>query len=1137
MELFFRTPTLVASFLLSAAAFADPEPLFRVVPLESGLDFRHEWQPGAGAEREMDGAGAGGGVAMGDVNGDGRTDVVLTRPFGGARLFLNGGGWKFADATAASGLGADSGHWGAGCSLADVDNDGDLDLFICGRNGPNRLWLNDGRGTFRDVAKEAGVDGGQGNIVVAWADYDGDGDLDAYLVTGRPADAEGLGTGDAAKVAELSRHAVRDEKTGRLTFPRDMLEDWDFVTQADGKPFLIKAGKRDRLWRNDGVKDGVPRFTDVTEAAGVWDNGRGNAAVWWDFDTDGRPDLYVANDFFGPDRLWRNNGDGTFTDVAPQFLRHTPWFSMGCDSADLNNDGLPDLMASDMAGSNHFKDKMGMGDMDKQGWFLELPVPRQYMRNAVFINAGPGLPFLECAHQLRVAGTDWTWAVKLADFDCDGWVDLFVTNGMTGDFLNSDLVAENTEGGTVRHAPRKRDPNRAFRNAGGTPGAGWSFSFEDVGKKWGLERESVSFGAACGDLDGDGDLDLVVNNFDEPCSVYENTTPASVHRLAVRLVGARSNRSGLGATVTAEAGGLKQTRWVTATRGFFSSDEPAAFFGLGAAGEVERLTVRWPSGAVQVLENVAADRTLTVKEPADESKLVAQEEKRTLFTKSPVLATARHSERPFDDFARQPLLPNKLSQLGPGVAWGDVDGDGDADFFLGGAAGSAGRLYFNEGARADGKPQFVVKSFAPFEADAASEDMAAVFFDADGDKDADLLVVSGGVEAEEGSSAMRNRLYINDGRGVFTKSPDALPADAVSDACAAVADFDGDGALDVFVGGRVVPGKYPLSPGSRLLRNDGKGKFTDVTQKAAPGLAETGLVTSAVAADLTGDGRADLVLAREWGQVEVFLNEGGGRLTKLEDGAGLGSRSGWWNGLCVTDLDADGRPDIVATNFGLNTKYHPGPGHPARVYYADFDGSGSPQVVEAKEMADGTLLPVRGKSCSQNAMPFLRDKFPKFRQFASATLQQIYTPEKLADARKYEADSLESGVWWNETPAGAAQPTFRFAPLPALAQIAPSAGAVAADFDGDGRLDLALAQNFFSPQRETGWMDGGLSLVLLGRPNRAFEPVWPGESGISVPEDARDVTLCDVNGDGRPDLCFVTNDGPVRVFENAGKGK
>ena len=1131
---------LVHSAETAPAATGAP-PLFKTVPASSGLDFQHVWNPPAAYAGVVDRAFAGGGVAVGDVSGDGLADVYLSRPFGGGRLFINRGQWTFTDATVSSGLAADAARWGAGTSMADIDNDGDLDLMVCGYDCPNRLFLNDGQGRFQDVAPQAGLDHTGASVIMSWADFDRDGDLDGYLVTNRPASAESISAQDTARIKELERNIIKDPATGQATLPRSMREEWDLVTMPNGRPFLIKGGQADRLYRNDGpaAPGGIPRFTEIAAAAGLWDNGRGLSAAWWDYDGDGWPDLYVANDFNGPDRLWRNQGDGTFVDVAPTLLRHTPWFSMGCDAGDLNNDGLPDFIASDMAGSNHYKDKMGMGDMDKNGWFLEVPTPRQYMRNAVYLNTGNGRPFLECAHQLGVAATDWTWATKLVDLDCDGWLDLYITNGMTGDFLNSDLVAARSAGKKLP-APPKRDPNRAFRNAGATPDGAWRFQLDDVGQAWGLEREAVSFGAASGDLDGDGDVDLVVNNFNEACSVYENKTPTTTHRAAIRLVGTQSNRSGFGAKVVISAGGQQQTRWLSPARGFFSSDEPVIFVGLGSATTIDTVTVHWPSGIIQSVSALAAGKTHTLREEgiagttADPATAAAT----PLFQRSPALATAKHEDPPFDDFQREPLLPNKLSQSGPCVAWGDIDGDKDQDFFLGGAAGRPGRFYFNEGAPTASQPQFVIKAIAPFDQAAAAEDMGCVFFDADGDHDLDLYVASGGVEAAEGDPVMQDRLYLNDGKGAFAPAPaGSLPPRPLSSSCVAAADIDGDGRLDLMVGSRITPGKYPLSPGSVLLHNTGQGRFTDATTTMAPDLLTMGRVTAAAWANLAGDASPDLVVTREWGSVELLVNHQG-RLTSATTPSGLSQRLGWWNGLALADMDGDGRTDILATNFGLNTKYHPQPGRPARLYYADFEGTGNWQIVEAKTLPDKSLLPVRGKSCSQSAIPSLRQKFPLFHDFASSSLERIYTPEKLEKAVSLSADTLETGIWWNNPPATAGEPPrFTFTPLPALAQIAPAFGTAAADIDSDGLTDLVLAQNFYGPQRETGRMDGGLSLVLKGAGNRQFRALWPAESGIVVPEDAKTVSLIDINHDAQPDICIATNNGPVYLFENTRRPK
>ncbi len=1114
-----RGPQL--AFLLAAlppwslASAKNPAPP-RFQERPAAIDFAAPWQPAPGYNGLKDGAFAGGGVAIGDLTGDGLPDVYLSRPSGGGRLFRNEGAWTFTDITAPAGLAEDGAHWASGCTLVDADNDGDLDLSVCGYDTPNRLFLNDGRGQFRDVAPAVGLAFQGASVILAWGDFDRDGDADAYLVTSRAFDSEKLTPADAARLKEIDKRLLKDPATGALSVPEDLREEFAVVMRP-GAPYLVKAGQADRLYRNDGPgRDGLPRFRDVTAAAGLTDFGRGLAAHWWDYDNDGFPDLYVSNDFFGADRLWRNKGDGTFEDQAPALLRHTPWFSMGCDSGDLNNDGLFDFMASDMAGSSHYRDKMGMGSMDKNGWFLEMGRPRQYMRNAVYINSGSGLPFMECAHQLRVAATDWTWSVKFADLDCDGWLDLFVTNGMTGDYLNSDLVAANPGGGPVRQAPPKPDRDMAFRNVGAPPGGAWSFQFENVSEPWGLDREGVSFGAAWGDLDGDGDPDLVVNNFNEACTVYENTTPAAEGgRLAVHLRGTTSNRGGLGAVVSLTAGGFTQSRAIASARGFFSSDEPAAFFGTGKA-KPERLEVRWPSGIVQVVNPFPDGPTLTITESGQPA--AAPPPAKTLYAPSDLLAIP-HQERPFDDFAAEPLLPNRLSRQGPGQAWGDVDGDGDDDLFLGGPAGQAGRLFLNQGLDPSGKPHFTAAPPAPFAADTAAEDMGVLFLDVDVDGDSDLFVVSGGVEAAAQPSLYQDRLYLNDGRGTFAAAPPgALPAEQDSGSCAGAVDFDRDGDLDLFVGGRLIPGHYPTSPGSRLLQNQG-GTFQDVTAAAAPALAQTARVTCAVWADLDNDAWPDLALASEWGTLQIFHNNRG-QLQPVPTGAE--THTGWWNSLAAEDFDGDGKIDLVAGNSGLNTKYHPSPGHPVSLYYGDFDDSGRPQLVEAKSLEDGTLLPVRGKSCSQAAMPMLKTKFPKFHDFASSDLAKIYTKKKLESALKLEASTLESAIFYNNS-SGPGSIALAHSPLPAVAQIAPIFGLATLDGDGDGDLDLAVAHNSYSPQRETGHMDGGVSLLLRNDGQRTFSAVWPHQSGLAVAGDAKSLAAVPLNPTGAPALFFGIN--------------
>ncbi|MAE67905.1 MAG: RNA-binding protein [Phycisphaeraceae bacterium] len=1043
-----------------------------------------------------------GGVAIGDVDGDGRPDLYFVSGPGRNRLFRQTGDFRFTDAIGPATV--DGGEaWGTGATMADVDNDGDLDLYVCNYAAPNLLYLNRGDGSFTEAAADAGVDLNDASLQPAFCDYDLDGDLDLYVLTNRLYLPGGRPKGDVGTMKDGKPHVL------------PQYEKYYGVFQTGPNDYTIEfVGRPDRLYRNDS-RPGAPRFTDVSDAAGIHHHGHGLSATWWDYDDDGDPDLYVGNDFEDPDHLYRNNGDGTFTDVAAQVVPHTPWFSMGADAGDLDNDGRLDLLIADMAATTHFVEKTTMGDMRKFAWFMTTSEPRQMMRNALYLNTGTGR-FREAAFLTGLAKSNWTWAVKIADFDHDGRADVFLTNGTARNTMDSDVPIEKFEPGVnvwdmFRRAPARPEPNMAFRNRG-------ELRFDEVTAEWGLGHHGMSYAAAHGDLDGDGDLDLVVANLGEPAHLYRNETN-DARAVTIRLVGTRSNRFGIGAVVRIETDTGIQVRQLQPMTGYLSGNEPILHFGLGDDRIIRRLTVTWPrkdGRRLQTFEHLDAGHAYTITEGDGMAEVVADDET-PMFRRAKTKAI-RHRERPYDDFRRQPLLPNKLSQLGPGIACGDVDGDGDDDFFLGGAAGDSGTLCIHRG---DGRMQASIQP--DFFADDESEDMGSLLFDADCDGDLDLYVVSGGIECDEGDERLRDRMYLNDGRGEFSRAPTgALPDLRDSGGAVCAADFDRDGDLDLFVGGRVVPGRYPTSPASRILRNE-DGRFTDVTKKVAPTLERCGMVTGATWSDADGDGWIDLLVAREWGPVGFWRNDRGTLVDRTAE-AGLADRTGWWNGIAARDLDGDGDIDYVATNFGLNTKYQPTEAAPALIYYGDFDGTGRAQIIEAADKK-GILLPVRGKSCSQLAMPHLEAKFPTYRSFAGASLIDIYTPQCLKDALRCEAAHLESGVLVNDGTG-----RFAFHPLPRIAQVSPGFGVVLTDVDADGAADLYMVQNFHHPQRETGRMDGGLSQLMRGAGDGTFSPVGPDRSGLAVPQDARSVSASDVNGDGALDFVVGVNDGPLQIW-------
>jgi len=1045
-------------------------------------------------------------VAAGDLDGDGRCDLYFVSGPRTNHLYRNLGEGRFADITAAAGVGGGE-AWGAGAAVVDIDSDGDLDLYVCNYESPHQLFLNDGAGKFTESARVFGLDLAGAYLMAAFADYDLDGDLDVYLLGHRHYRSGGRPTDGAVTVMKNGKVQVLPE-----------FEDYYRIDWRGGKNFEINnVGARDLLLRNEAGPNGRPFFVDVTATAGIsLERNQGNSVTWWDFNHDGQPDLYVGNDFEDPDRLYRNNGNGTFTDVARQQLPHTAWFTMGADCGDINNDGLMDILVADMAGTTHYKSKTTMGIMGSSKWIMQTADPSQYMRNCLYVNTGTGR-FLEAAFMAGLASSDWTWAVKFGDLDCDGLLDVFISNGMTRNFNDSDhpLKLEklhgNTEWDLYEKTPARPEKNLVFKNLG-------DLAFANASEPWGLAKLGMSYAAAWFDLEGDGDLDLAVTNLDQPPSIHRNDSQSG-SRVVVRLAGEGANRFGIGASVKVRTAAGEQIRQFNPMRGFSSCDEPAVHFGLGEADKIERLTVTWPGGKVTTHEGLPANRRYTIRQEAAQEAPSRAAASPAMFARTPAFPGARHWEMPFNDFGLQPLLPNSLSQWGPGLACGDIDRDGDEDFFLGGCAGYVGTLLVNDGA---GK--FSRNPFTAAANHKRSEDLGALFFDADGDLDLDLYVVSGNVEAPPDHESLTDRLYLNDGTGAFRPAPlGAVPLIPESGSAVAAADYDRDGDLDLFVGGRVIPGQYPLAPRSRLLENR-EGSFTDVTFKS-PSLLVAGLATGALWSDADGDGWIDLLVSHEWGPVKFFRNEKG-RLVDHTEAAGLADHLGWWTGINGGDFDNDVDMDYVATNFGLNTKYHATRESPELLYYGDLEGTGRRRIIEAG-FEDGACYPHRGLSCSRKAMPFVGTKLKTFHDFAKATLPEIYTSDRLKGALRLEVNTLESGIFLNDGKAG-----FTFRPLPHLAQISPAFGSAVIDPNGDGNPDLFLAQNFYGPQLETRPMNDGLGILLEGDGKGGFTPVWPLRSGLVVPEDAKSVVSADLNRDGRPDLVIGVNDGPVLAFEN-----
>ncbi|HET9010505.1 MAG TPA: VCBS repeat-containing protein [Gemmatimonadaceae bacterium] len=1049
----------------------------------------------------------GGGVAIGDLTGDGRPEIVLTSNQEGPRLYRNEGAFHFRDVTKAAGLAAAEDSWTTGVTLADLNGDGRLDIYLCraGKGTPeqraNELWINqgvnaDGVPTFREMAKQYGVADEGYSIHAAVLDYDRDGDLDLFVINNSPRPANSFGL--------RNTRDVRDRFGGA------------------------------KLFRNDGA-----RFTDVSAAAGIHSPEIAFAlgVAVGDVNRDGLPDLYVSNDFFERDYLYVNRGNGTFSEALDQRMPVLSFFSMGLDVADVDNDGWPDVYTTDMLPEDEYRLKT---TTQFEGWDvyqtkLRNGLHHQSMRNMLQRNNRDGT-FSDVGQMAGVARTDWSWSALITDLDLDGDKDIFVTNGLVKDITSQDYVAFLANEETMKAATNEgrskvdfvsltkamtstRIPNYAFHNTG-------AMRFANEAAAWGLDTPSFSSGAAYGDLDGDGALDLVVNNVDQEAFVYRNnarTLRPENHFLRVRLDGAAGNRFAVGARVTAYAGGRAFMQEESPARGFQSSVDYLLVFGVGRSATVDSLRVEWPDGRVTSRLNVAADQLVTLRHaesvPAAAPPPVSRPTLLSDVTQQTTL-DFRHHENDFVDFDRERLIPKLLSTEGPMAAVADVNGDGLDDLFLGGAKEQPGRLLLQQ---RDGK--FVSGSEATFAADAISEDLGAAFLDADGDGDLDLYVVSGGNEYSEGAPALQDRLYLNDGRGQFRKATDRLPPETTSGSRVAAADFDGDGAIDLFVGGRVVPGRYGIAPASALLRNDGRGHFTDVTERLAPGLAKVGMVTDAVWRDVDRDGRVDLVIVGEWMPITIFRNAGGGKLKRLEV-RGLEKSHGWWNRIVAGDFDGDGRVDFVVGNLGTNGRLHASATEPATMYVKDFDGNGfAEQIVSLYNGGVSYPLPLRDDLIK--SLPYLKARYLNYKNYARQTVTDIFSAKELEEAVQQRVYTFATSIAYNNGDG-----SFTLVPLPDEAQLAPVYGILGTDVDRDGRTDLLLAGNFDGFKPEIGRMSAGYGLLLRNDGKRSFTPVRAPESGFQVPGQSRDIQRVRT-ADGAVIVVARNNDRPL-VFRTTG---